>query len=283
MSAGERGQIAAILKKNNSHNIPLSEILAKLVGWKFLMLQISARIIFHFLCTLFNFKISLNLLYCRGAIFKGGFLEQDNYQYEYEARVKFYLSIRRVKHASQIRIQTLLCHLGNTVMSGWQASQISCWCPKPKEDICSRGSLKCKPWWISSLTTHLCSVSGIEQPSNMWKSSFFAPVLNLNLDKLFVILQIVCSIFAFSFATECFCFSFHDGRVMVNYPWDDRWIIFEEKARVELDPTLTLGKTLEMFTRKFKTQFSWKTSFSQSRRRRRSISYCIIYYISYHI
>ena len=181
MSAGERGQIAAILKKNNSHDIPLSKILAKLIGWIsiFDAANICIRIIFHFLCTLFNFKISLNLLYCRGAIFKGGFLEQDNYQYEYEARVKFYLSIRRVKHASQIRIQTLLCHLGNTVMSGWQASQISCWCPKAKEDICSRGSLKCKPWWISSLTTHLCSVSGIEQPSNMWKSSFLHQCLTL--------------------------------------------------------------------------------------------------------
>ena len=112
------------------------------------------------------------------------------------------------------------------------------------------------------------------------KIIFFAPVLNLKLAKLFVILQRVCSTFASFFCHGMFCFSFHDGRVMVNYPWDDRWIIFEEKARVELDPTLTLGKTLEMFTRKFKTQFSWKTSFSQSRRRRRS-RYIILYHILY--
>ena len=100
MSAGERGQIAAILKKNNSHDIPLSEILAKLVGWIFLMLHISTRIIFHFLLFLTLIKPS----FLQGCDIQRRVPRTRQLSIWIWSQGKFYLSIRRVKgHKSEYR------------------------------------------------------------------------------------------------------------------------------------------------------------------------------------
>ena len=139
----------------------------------------------------------------RGEIFKGGFQEQDNWQYEYEIQVSTYKIIRKGK--------TTLIRLSDNNF------------------VVSCGSPKFKQWWISSSIILSSLASGLHHIWANNPNSFSVKpweIVQTVIDPSSFLLLKIYQLKRQSFSVSSMCLfsfpSFHDGRVMVNYPWDDR-------------------------------------------------------------